>query len=283
MKKRNSGFIAAGAILLVLVIGVAAYFFFTNRASRAQNENDLGNQGALVAQSGNESNSSSYTRKTPRKKVKTQTPFGEVELEVEDEWEDYAPEDQRRMEAMEIAMSEENLDSLIAMIPDVMASTNSAVRKEIVDSLDWFGEKAALELLPFMADSDEEVAGAAADAWQRAISEVEDEKYKLSLVENSMMAIKNKDALETICDELIGGDDLAALQVLINIIGSENEVAREVAIEQYSFITGEDYVDFQTAEQWVQENLEDLQQGAPSNQEENDETATEEKSNGQSR
>ncbi|MGN0854740.1 MAG: hypothetical protein ACI4R9_04390 [Kiritimatiellia bacterium] len=170
--------------------------------------------------------------------------------------EDLSAEDKRRLTAIQDALEKEDLPALIALLPEVAKSANDEVREEMVDALGWFGERAMLELLPFMADRNEDVAQSAMDNWTTALADVENQREKVALLESAMHVIRDEDGLESMIMELGDCDDVLAMQTIINLISSPNAKASRVAREHYEFVTGEPYVDVATAEQWVRENCE---------------------------
>ena len=60
---------------------------------------------------------------------------------------------------------------------------------------------------------------------------------------------------ESVANELIGIDELAAVQVIVNVITDKsNPVAVEVAIDAYENVTGEKWKSVSAAEAWLSEN-----------------------------
>ena len=49
-------------------------------------------------------------------------------------------------------------------------------------------------------------------------------------------------------------DEVAALQVLVNVIEGDNKLAVEAAQDTYESITGEKWAGVDAAEQWLQDN-----------------------------
>ena len=136
-------------------------------------------------------------------------------------------------------------------------STNDELREMAVEALSWFGKDAMVELMQFMADANEEVAGAAKDGWMSGLQEIDDEGEKAGVIEATMKGINDGEMLEDIANELIGIDDLAAIQVLADVIeDGGNSAAVKAAKETYNTITGEDWSNIDKAEAWLQENYE---------------------------
>jgi len=170
-----------------------------------------------------------------------------------DSRDDLTSEEKTILKSIEDAIDEDDLAALRKVLPAASASSNPEIRSELVDALGWFGDKAVLDLLPFMADKDSEVAESALAHWSSAVSDV-GEKRRAKLVEETMKILTDKETLEEIVDQLDDLDDVRAIQVCVNLIESGNENAAEVAREHYEFVTGEEYTTFEAAEEWLKEN-----------------------------
>ena len=166
----------------------------------------------------------------------------------------YNSADQEIMKAAAAAVENDDPDSVRALAEKALASGNRDLRAEVVDALGWFGVDAMAELTPFMSDPDEEVAEAAASHWKDALQEISDDGMKAGVVEVSLTSLKNKDMLEDVADELIGIDELAAVQAIANLMEGGNALASDAARNAYESITGEEWTDVDSAEMWLQEN-----------------------------
>lgn len=173
---------------------------------------------------------------------------------IENDRPDLSPADRKLVDGIKDALDGERLKDLLKLLPEAMASKNVEVRSDLVDALGWFGRDAMLELLPLMADPDEDVAESAVDNWTMALNEVDDEMEKSTSVEAAMRVLKNEDALEAMVLELDDCDDMVALQALVNVIEGDNEVAAAVAREHYEFMTDEEYSGIESANKWLEKN-----------------------------
>lgn len=248
-------------ILIALVVLVAAgvgYFVFFAKWSEprgGQADGEVGQGAALIAEKTRTGAlAAEADRKKEKRKVKIPAEGGIIEIEEAEG--DMAPEDEKRMDAISDAMDEDNFTAVVALIPDVQTSTNAEVRSEMVDALGSFGKKALVELLPFMADPDSDVAENARDQWTMALSDVSNERSKCKYIEAAMGILTDEDALDSMMTELTDCDDYLAIQTIVNIISSGTPQAVAAAKEQYEFITGEEYTNIADAETWLQENYE---------------------------
>ena len=179
-------------------------------------------------------------------------------LSIEDDDDDMSPADRRLLTAIEDGRNDDDLDKILAVLPDASASTNTEVRSELVDALGVLGVPAMNYLLPFMADADDDVRQSAIDSWTSSLGDVEDEKIKAELIAAVVQVLNDEDALESITSELIGMDEKIALQVLVDVIegGKAPKQAVAAAREQYEFLTGDEYTTVEDANKWLAENYE---------------------------
>lgn len=166
----------------------------------------------------------------------------------------YSAADQKVMAAAESAIDEDDLELARSLAEHALGSQNKELREMVVDALGWFGEQAMSELTPFMSDPDEDVAEQATSHWKDALQEISDDGTKAGIVEMSLIAIKNKDVLEDVANELIDLDELAALQVIANLMDAGAGIAEEALREAYDSITGEKWTGVDAAEEWLQKN-----------------------------
>ena len=169
----------------------------------------------------------------------------------------YPEKDQALMRQAREAIDNDDLESARALAAEAAASTNDELREMAVEALSWFGKDAMVELMQFMADANEDVAEEAKSGWMAGLQEIEDEGEKAGVIEATMKCIHDDEMLEDIANELIGTDDLAAIQVLVDVIeDGGNPAAVKAAKETYNTITGEDWSNVDKAEAWLQENYE---------------------------
>jgi hypothetical protein len=167
----------------------------------------------------------------------------------------YPPEEQKIMAAAAAAIEHDDLNAARDLADKALASGNKDLREAVVDALGWFGADAMAELTPFMSDPDGEVADAASSHWKDALQEIDDEGLKAGIIEMSVKALKNNDMIEDVANELIGIDELAAIQVIVNVIESGGAAA-DAMRDVYDSITGDEWRDIDAAESWLQENYE---------------------------
>lgn len=176
---------------------------------------------------------------------------------IEETFDDMTAEEERLVDTIHDALNDEDQELAIELAKQAVKSRNPEVRSEMVDTLRWFGDKVMPELLMFIDDPDEGVRMDATAAYQQAIYDIEDDREKALVIEISMRNLNDADALEEIASELIGMDDLLAVQALVNVIGGESKAGRRVAMETYETVTGEEYTTFEAADAWIREQQSD--------------------------
>ena len=166
----------------------------------------------------------------------------------------YSQADQKIMSAAAAAINKDDLELARSIAEKALVSDNVELREAVVDALGWFGESAMVELTPFLSDPDAGIASAASSHWKDALQEIEDDGIKAGVIEKSLNVLADKDLLEDVANELIGIDELAAVQVIANVMESGNEAAIAAVQEAYDSITGEKWNGLDAAEAWLQEN-----------------------------
>ena len=165
----------------------------------------------------------------------------------------YPEEDQNVMALAAAAVENDDMVGARALAEAALSSGNRDLREAVVEALGWFGEDTMVELVPFLSDPDESIAETARSHWMDGLQQIKDDGMKAGVIEMTLKAITNKDMIEDVANELIGIDELAAVQVVVDVIESGGAAVR-AAKEVYNSITGDDWKDVDAAEAWLQEN-----------------------------
>ncbi|MCR5752709.1 MAG: hypothetical protein K6G91_12195 [Kiritimatiellae bacterium] len=168
----------------------------------------------------------------------------------EDSW---TPAEKALAERIEKALDDESFEAAISCAAEAQTCNAAGVRKAMVSTLGWFGERAIPELTPFLADADEDVREDAMNEWSMAVSAIDDEAEKIGMVERAMVVLSDEDALEDISGEYIGVDEKIAVESLLRIIESGSPEGVAKAKETYEFVTGDEFTDRAAAEKWLAE------------------------------
>lgn len=243
----------------ILAIAAGAYMLLRDTAQKpaGQNENNLSGKieevdPSIANNAGNVTNGTEQAGNGRKKPRLVRVNSRDALLERTD----LNETERAQLLAINDALDSDNLEDLLKILPDAAVSTNVEVRSDLVDALGWFGKSAIIDLLPFMADPDEEVAQAAMDHWTTALGEINNERRRCELVEKALTILSNEEALEAMLLEISDCDDLLVMQTLINVIEADGASAAstKVALSHYEFTTGEKYTTFENAEAWLAEN-----------------------------
>ena len=163
-----------------------------------------------------------------------------------------SPAAQALVDAIEKAYEDDDLKTTLSLAPKARMSAEKAVREAMLWSLGWFGKPALSELVPFLADSDDEIANDALRCFNDVLQEFEDEGERISIVELVMMKITSPVILEDVAMEYIGVGDRQAVESLLRVIERGTEAGRRQAYKTYESVTGEKFTTSQAARKWVE-------------------------------
>lgn len=172
-----------------------------------------------------------------------------------------SPKDRRVMDEIQSALDDEKFSD-IKKLAAVSQSSSTEVRQKMVEALEWFGERALPEIVPFLADADEDVRSSAMNAVEQALLQIEDERAKARHIETLAMVkgACSEDGLAMMSGQLNGlSDSAVAVATAVRIIqSSPDPAAVEEMKEVYRFHTDEDYTTLEAAERWFAQRQADL-------------------------
>ena len=187
------------------------------------------------------------------------------------EWKSLKPEERQMLDELNEVMCEDDLETVSLAAEEFAKHPTPVVRRAVVEAISWFGDKGLPDLAVFLVDEDEEVSSLAKERWSLGVQEVEDEQEKVTLAKLGMLYVKDEDSLSTFMGDLTSvDDDLKIMQALVDLLEEGTQEAAAVAREQYEWMTGDEWTNFDAAEAWLQENYE------PPEPEEGEEAAEEE-------
>lgn len=172
----------------------------------------------------------------------------------DDDGKPYPPADQRLLRQADRAIENDDVNAARELAAVAQGSSNPAVRESAVDALAWFGEKALVELTPFLSDANGEIAEKAKDAWTQGLAEIEKDSVKATVIEVALSGLKDKDMIEDVANELVGLDEVCAIQTIYNLSESASGATAAALREAYETITEEKWTGAEAAEKWLQEN-----------------------------
>jgi len=165
--------------------------------------------------------------------------------------------EQKTIERIQEALDNEDLSALRKLLPHVRASSSVTVRRECVDALGWFGEKALVELTSFLSDVDSDVAQSAFNAWDSAVDQIDDEKFRVTVAQDVMLTLVDGEMVDNVSAKIKGAlDAKLAVDAVLEILSKakRGSAADKAARETYEFVTGEPFTDAEAAAVWLKEN-----------------------------
>ena len=175
--------------------------------------------------------------------------------------------DRTLAENLQRALDDDDHGGVLKAAVKSLKSDNPEVRQDAVEALSWLGADALPELTGAMADPNEDVATAAANHWENAVSEIEDASDRFAILSAAMFTIADPEQLTMVGSlfsgaalELIDGVEdsvqgvanrVEIIQALAETIEGGNSVNAEVAKEMYSDITGNDWAGSAEAELYL--------------------------------
>ena len=184
---------------------------------------------------------------------------------LEEDYSKFSPADRKIAKALQDALDDDNFDAVVAAAEKAARSTDPELRQNAVEALGWYGEDALPELTVLMSDKDEDVAQAAMNQWELAVSEIDDSARQFAVTMAAFSTLKDRDALTMLgglvanaATDIIDSDDdhadenrLMVVQALTDIIEGGSPVNAEQAKEVYSDVTGNDWVSVDEAEKYL--------------------------------
>lgn len=240
---------------VVALVGLTSWFKTDNRSRREDAaERSASKSNARIAEAKVTRHTTTTHGKTPHSKTKPILDFGVGDNETDD---DLTPDEKLLAECIEKALDDENVDETIACAGAALKCEKAEIRDSMVDALGWFGGKALPELVPFLADSNEDVRDNARKQLLMALSDIENDVERIGVVESIVNVINDEDVLEDLAGEYIGVDEKLAVESLIRIITGEGSAAGVAkAKETYEFVTGDEWSGEKEALRWIAEEYE---------------------------
>lgn len=258
-------FVMLMAALLVLVTGCS------DSASEVDKDDDASRPRQKISDKAKKR--VKQAKRTVQDKVKPQRRNGGAAVSEED-YPELKPADRKTAVALQVALDADDFSAVKAAAKEAVRSSDPELRKQAVDALAWFGDKALPELTALLADPDEEVAAAALDAASTALSDMDDAEIQFATSASYMEILaSNSDAVDAFATTLSSAADsicipedddnpkdvakAAANRNLVvstfgKMIATGGKLAEETK-EAYSFVTGHDWVSQQEANRWARD------------------------------
>jgi len=138
------------------------------------------------------------------------------------------------------------------------ANVPRVMRSAAVQALGWFGSKAAVDLIDFMADSDEDVSSEAFDQFEFALQDVSLSDYeRAAIVKATAKALTDADRIDTLLSSLIDMRNSVKADTAAAILSEGSEQSKAVLAEQMDFYFEDDVKTVDDINRWLVENPDD--------------------------
>ena len=165
--------------------------------------------------------------------------------------------DQEIVDVAQEASDMRDFETVKDVADAALKSEDPRARLRAVETLGSFGEIALPYLADFLLDGHSEVANMAADRFELGAQDLRYESERVAIAKLGMMSISDEDRLRSMAATLrMSNDRLAIIAALSDVILDGNKAQRAAAKEAYELETGEEWVDLDAADKWLQENYE---------------------------
>ena len=173
------------------------------------------------------------------------------------------------MKDIQAALDANDLKSLRRALSRLTASTKSgglggyskvprSIRSAAVQALGWFGKDAAIDLMGFMADGDDEVAADAANLFELALQDVSlGDRERAEIVKATAKTLTDTDQLDTLLFTLNDMRNSVKADTVISILTEGTPQAKTTMLEQIEFYLDVDVTTVEGAKKWAAQNPDD--------------------------
>lgn len=276
MTKSRRGTLVAVAAIAVLAIAAACYYWLSASPGRAGRVRIASNQPVQKVQRAerlrrHSARIAGTNVKPPEENDQARNAEERPRLDIPAEGaEGWSAADRALAARLQAALDDGNFTNVLAAVREILAGNNQELRRQLPAALDWFGIQSLKELTEMLFDKDPQVAAEARDVWGRALDGIENLETKAEVLDAGLRAITDEDSLEQLVMNVNEMRNAVSLQILLNMISSDNPVAQKVAREHYEFVTGEEYTTPAAAQKWLDENNDESEEDSEGNEVQNE-------------
>lgn len=269
----KNGFIVAASAL----VGALAVWFFLGGNSVDGELSDSGQEKiiAKTVRSGSVKKITeiSVTRKGGKKSVRiveseANKPDVVKDAEIDDE--DLLSEVQRSvLKEIQAALDADDIKALRKALSRFTASAKSGglggyknvprvIRSAAVQALGWFGSKAAIDMIDFMADADEEISNEAFNQFEMALQDMEMSDFERSaIVKVTAKALADSDHIDALLNTLSDMRNSVKGETVIAIMTDGTDQVKAAMQEQMDFYFDDEVTTIDGIKKWMAENPDD--------------------------
>ena len=190
----------------------------------------------------------------------TSADFVELALD-ENDIKDSSPSELDILRNLVVAIRHENNAEIVKFAREARVIRKPAVRKAVVTALGQIGRPVLAGISSYVADDNVAVVGEVVNQIETAIKEDnpllsgdEDDRERAAYLELLMPMVTDDVQLDSLAMDYHHLNSSIAVESLLNLINGSDEQVSAKAKETYSFVTGDDYVNEETARAWIREN-----------------------------
>ena len=199
--------------------------------------------------------------KADRRKARAERRVRKAERKVEDdepndsgEFDNFHGNDRTLAKRMNDRFWDDDMEGVFEAAREAANSKDPALREMAIEKLAWFDVDGMADLLPFLVDPDEKIASKAVAAWTDALTKIDDDNERATLVREMSKVYRNESGIQSMLITTGNMSDIAAMQILVDVIDVGTDEAAAAAKDYYEFVTGEEFTDIDAAEEWLYEH-----------------------------
>ena len=190
------------------------------------------------------------------------------DADIDDE-EQLSPVQKSVLKEIQAALDADDVKALRKALSKFTASTKNGglggyenvprvIRAAAVQALGWFGKDAAVDMIDFMADADEEISDDAFDQFEQALQDCEmGDRERSALVKAVSKALTDSDRIDTMVSCLIDMRNSVKGDTAIAILTDGSDQSKAVLLEQMDLYFDEDVKTVDDVKKWMAENPDD--------------------------
>lgn len=267
----KTGLIVLGSILIG---AVGSWFVFNDAGDAADSSCAVREQ--RLAKSRRSGNVKKVTEISVNRKgksvriVESESPRPNVleAAEIDDEA-DLSDIQRSVLEEIQAALDADDLKALRKAISRFTASVGNgglggyanvprAIRSAAVQALGWFGKDSVVDLVDFMADSDDEISSDAFDKFEFALEDISlGDRERAGIIKTVSKAIADEDRIDSMLFNLNDMRNSVKAETAIAILTDGSDMAKAVLKDQLEYYFEDDVKTIDDINKWLAENPDD--------------------------